>query len=222
MEKENSRLTALEKMVRYEFNLHYRSQFEADLRKATTDVYGKLPVERLTAAVDSLFTDKPRGFIVLGDFGVGKTSMLSLVMKEYLKALVPIIIKEISDKPEIFRILNDTNFAAIVNPINRASIICVSQEELINLLRDYPAYLNKRIVLIDDLGRGYEDRSGWNLALQTEYLENRYIKRLPTFITTSKETSQLREWDGWELIVDRIGHPDWLDSFRIGGKSKRK
>jgi hypothetical protein len=84
-----------------------------------------------------------------------------------------------------------------------------------------PRYNDSRIMMIDDLGRAYEDKSGWNLSLQEEFFNYRWEHQLPTFVTTNYTSDDLRKWEGWQRIVDRLGDKNWMTAYIIPGGSKR-
>jgi len=166
-------------------------------------------------SIGSLFTQDPRGLLLMGSIGCGKTSILAIVIKEYAGR---------------FLAENPIPMGYHLEPIIR--IRFVTHAELINHLRyhnndnDYgrmviPESYQKRILLLDDLGRGYDDRAGWNLALQEEYFDYRWRNNYPTYITTNLNQSELRSWQNWQRIVDRIADPAWITPVIVPGGSRR-
>ena len=92
----------------------------------------------------------------------------------------------------------------------------ITHGELIRELReDSNTYKlrEKEIVFIDDFGRGYVDAAQYNIALQFEWFNYRYERRLPTFIASNCTESELRSLDGYEAIIDRIADPSWIKAW---------
>ncbi len=166
-------------------------------------------------SIDSLFTHNPNGLLLMGSIGCGKTSILAIVVKEYTG-----------------RYLEENPMPLHYYLEQHIRIRFVTHAELINNLRYYnkdtdngrmviPEGFQKRILLLDDLGRGFDDRAGWNLSLQEEYFDYRWKFNYPTFITTNLTHSELRSWPNWQRIVDRIADPNWITSVIVPGGSKR-
>lgn len=185
----------------------------------------------IISSVNSMSTDKPKGLIMTGGFGTGKSSVLYLIKKMIAWKLA-------LGYPRL-EIYGDGGDDELAEHLirghwmrNNLHISIISHFELTRYIRDIAGdmlskqdcvlYDKKVILMIDDLGRGYDDKAGWNLALQDEYFDWRWQHRLPTFITTNKTPQELRQWDGWGRIVDRIADPEWMKAIRVGGESKRK
>jgi DNA replication protein DnaC len=160
------------------------------------------------------------GLLLIGPVGTGKTALLWLYYQTYLRERIGLLCKR----------LKEYDLHEEMRHWYRHNCFVLTHFQYIQQLRnesrdnwegsDTTTDINP--LLIDDLGRGYDDKSGWNLALQDENIDYRWQRRLPTLITTNKEPEELRSWDGWERIVDRIADPSWMITWRLGGESKRK
>lgn len=149
-----------------------------------------------------------RGLACLGDVGVGKTCILRVA--------------------QLFVML------CLGGPYRcEGRVHFVNHFELVRELREYhdgrqgdgsgrtplPYYV--RYLFVDELG-GYEDKSGWNLALSEDLFNHRYEHCLTTFIATNKTKDELRAWPGWSRIIDRLGDPSWMEVISMGEGSRRK
>jgi len=167
-------------------------------------------------SIDSLFTNHPLGLILIGAVGCGKTSVLSVIIKEYIKRHFSN--KKIPDghPPNIYANIKMVTHAELISKLRSENSENVGVPPIAG--QDW----KKSIILIDDLGRGYDDKSGWNQTLLDEFFDYRWKNKLPTFISTNYTKEELRSWLGWERTVDRIADPDWLTAVVVPGESRRK
>jgi len=202
---------ALQKCDEYQRSILSPRHIEADVNKIDKRIR---PI--VEASIDSLFTDKPRGLLLLGAVGCGKTSILSIVVKEYMRR---------------YFAENEIPEGHFLN--SYINLKFVTHAELISILRSAAAETDgipplarydwkKGIILIDDLGRGYDDSSGWNQTLQDEFFDYRWRNKFPTFMTTNYNKEELLSWPGWERTIDRIADPDWLTAVVVPGDSRRR
>lgn len=179
--------------------------------------------------IDSLFTTQPKGIFLAGEIGVGKTSTLLVILKSVLTGRYLEII-EIQTEDEDIESLDGYKIENIVNGLKHL-FVSVTHFELVRQLREYygafnrsdrePDVVTRPLVFIDDLGRGYDDQSGWNLALLDEYFDRRWQNNQPVFVTTNKKPEELRTWPTWGRIIDRLCDPIWMRKVWISGESKR-
>lgn len=187
------------------------------------DEYRHIVIE----VVDSLLTNEPKGIFLAGDIGVGKTSALHVILKSVLMAQYLINLQLMDEDVEL---LTNYEIERTAGEL-RHLFVSVSHFELVRQLRDFygsvnrserePTVVSRPLVFIDDLGRGYDDQSGWNLALLDEYFDRRWQYYRPVLVTTNKKPEELRNWPGWGRIVDRLCDPLWMRKVWISGKSKR-
>jgi len=161
--------------------------------------------------INRVWSEKAIGMMCCGDVGTGKTAILRLVQ---LAAYI----------------LYGGYGAA------KDHIVYVSHFELVRQLREYqslretvgvdqvgtPKSHYVRHLFIDDLGRGYEDKAGWNLSLLEEMFNERYERMKPTFVSTNKTPDELKSWEGWSRIVDRLLDPSYMLTISTGSGSRRK
>jgi len=167
-----------------------------------------------------------KGLLLSGPVGTGKTSALyvlfkHLIWKFFRENIASQLEREESDRAPI---------ESLIKCLGR-QFAFLTHFELIRQLRAYyersnlgdeqPEIFRVPLLFIDDLGRGYDDKSGWNLALLDEFFDLRYQHRLRIFVTTNKTPQELRAWENWERIIDRLCDPSWMRTAMMGGKSKR-
>lgn len=75
------------------------------------------------------------------------------------------------------------------------------------------------VLFIDDLGTEYDSK--FTLAKFTDLIEYRYTNYLPTFITTNASIDDMRGWEGYERLADRIGDKNWMRELIYAGNSRR-
>lgn len=164
-----------------------------------------------------------QGLFLAGPVGTGKTSALYIILKALL-------FKQISSLAKTEPL---TSFRDLF-PRIRASLSIYrwfNHFELVRSLRTYyddyqnlyniPEFFRTPSIFVDDLGSGYDDKSGWNVALLNEFFGYRDQYRLRIFVTTNKTPSELRVWNGWERIIDRLCDPSWMRTATMTGQSKR-
>lgn len=205
-------------------------------RQARWDMVDPIAVSLAVKSIDSLFTRKPHGLFIVGNYGVGKTCLINLVQREYyrrlslrhptLETLLPYIGKEffIKTEDDLYKYLSDGYWLA---QFGRPFII-ITHGKLLKTLRDHSSSheggqpLRKYILAIDDFARGFSDRSGWNVSLEFEFFNDRWRNRIPTFLTSSKTGAELREMADYGAIIDRLGDSSWITAVSYAGESKRK
>lgn len=167
------------------------------------------------------------GVMIMGGVGCGKTSALSVLFDmycDYLSDRLEAKIKNIEadNFPSYYEFgYNDFKMRILTHWDLIRHLRDVVEMKAVDKTKDKVAYFSENILVIDDLGRAYDDKSGWNIALQEELFDFRWRNCLPTFITSNYGPEQLREWKGWERIIDRIGDNNWIKAYTISGKSKR-
>lgn len=207
--------------VKRRFDEYYNAVVSPNHRDATllgVDEAVRCAIAAIARQMREVFCGRHnRGVFLTGPKGVGKTSVLALLLKAYLRAA----------RCEIVEALPDSDIALErMGLFDRVDVGFCTHEELVNALRsdDFTErmILRRRVMFIDDFGRGYDDKSGWNLSRQDDYFDRRWRNRCPTFMTSNLSPKQLRSWQGWDRVVDRIADPRWMEVFIINSESKRK
>lgn len=183
--------------------------------------------EVITQTIDQILAGNTVGLCLAGNIGVGKSSAMYLIMKYVLTAQYVTFLEGMEGEIE-HRNYWDGERAVIAT---KGNLIILTHFELTRALRqaydgnerfpERPYFLDASYLFVDDFGRGYDDRSGWNVALLEEYIDDRWRNKRPMFITTNKRPEELRAWDGYARIIDRLLDPAWMRKVWIGGKSKR-
>ena len=200
-----------------------------------TDTDRKLFRDTVRETIGDLTGTEPRGLFLAGSVGIGKTAALYVILKHWLWAwsqacpLVEIQVQFLGYGKEcVQREFERWVFSA-------ADYAVLTHGRMVDILREHaaarkenpnlgqiPEILLRRCLFIDDLARGYDDRSGWHVSMQFEVFNHRWEHHLPTFVTTNKNPDELRSWDDWEAIVDRLCDPNWNRKLHIEGTSRRK
>lgn len=179
---------------------------------------------------------KPTGLLLLGPVGTGKTSALHLAWRRYWllcastyygsNGTLPV---GGDDEDGIVEYLNERAWLPCTYPVH-----FYRHGELVKALRSAHdegrgglgaavSPYHTGLVILDDFGRAYDDRAGWNEALQFEWFDWRWCHRLPTLISTNMTKEELNEQPGqWAAIVDRLADKRWMIPYSISGTSKRR
>lgn len=194
---------------------------DASLEKADRRVQQEIKTVFLTKSVLPA-----RGFVLVGPLGCGKSSDLAIILRIYLERLLENTMETLKADADTWRLEGLRDYAGQIQRtgflLPKIDAFFMTHAELIRQLRDGGEIPLRKLALIDDFGRGYDDKAGWNLSLQEEYFDWRWRFRLPTFITTNLTPVQLRSWAGWERIIDRIGDPGWMAALAVNRESGRK
>jgi len=163
-----------------------------------------------------------KGLLLSGDVGVGKTAALWVLVKYYYAY------RFLVDKTE-----QDPNGSEGPEQWNEdpASMIYLTHFKLSGELRDYHRHTDvganqpesywRPLVAIDDLGTRFEDKAGWNIAIEYDFFNRRWERGLPLYCTTNKSIAELRETEGWARIADRLADPAWIITAGTDSESQR-
>ena len=217
----------LERLIYKKALEHYDSPMH---RGASIDKIDERIRHHFEDSLASLFTPQPKGLLLTGPTGTGKTYAMYAVIYGYIKEWIRRVKPVNPHKEGDWNYLPDEYVADGYARNISSTVVFVTHFELVRYLRDTVSdekdfrigYLGKHILMVDDLGRGYDDQSGWNIALQDEYFDWRWKNLKPTFISTNKTPAELRSWPGWERMVDRFADKLTMTVIEMGGASKRK
>ncbi len=168
--------------------------------------------------IDQLFSPNPKGIFLTGDVGTGKTSILRVIWRYLVSGLAIQEYRNIIAKTHQSGYGQTPEYQFLTNwDLVRNLRKDVEEQE-----DDWSGSKSVKYLFVDDLGRSFEDKSGWNQALQDEFFDYRWQECLPTFISTNKTAEELRAWEGWSRIVDRLCDPSWMVMLKMGEGSRRK
>jgi len=190
----------------------------------------------ITDSVASVISGKPRGLLLMGDVGVGKTSLLFIIWRRLMKlgAMKLVMWHKLHGGLKVHKNGSTTPSHWLILQKQTHSLLrtfgCTKQthSELVEGLRDGTNQIgstlnNARPLLIDDFGRSYADSRGWNVSLQDSLFDLRWRCGHPTYVTTNLTPEGMRSMGReWDAIVDRIADPAWMEAWTIGGPSQRK
>ncbi len=183
-------------------------------------------------ACQRIVTKHPLSLLVIGQFGTGKTHILHAIMRHLSRLLWPEFEMRFPVKAKAGTSDTIRTFAFCM----MEEVALITHHELVRMLRssvgqEQDVYFDRairetpaghQIVLLDDLGWGYDDKGGFNLSLLNEYFDWRWRRRLATIVTSNKTLKELNEWEGWERIVDRFADEEWMKVVPLTGRSKRR
>lgn len=204
----------------------YRSVFEQTIqpahRNATLDYYkDQTIINELRATIESMSSDQPRGVILCGPVGSGKTSALSLLFQALLN--------HTADK--LYANYGNFDFRRIHTDI-AFPYMYFTHARLVKKLRDesgsQEAWWYKKFIFIDDYGVKYDDTKGWNLYLEQLFFDHRSGHELPMYVSTNYTVGELKSMrkgkQGIELqrIIDRLCDDRINSTIVLLGESGRK
>jgi DNA replication protein DnaC len=214
------------------FNKAVESYFSPRHLAARMDRVDKDVQAEIYKCLGSISGGDPYGLLFSGAVGNGKTSILCLLFKYFIDEAKRHFYKKIA--PDIIAVVGEYFYTGpneVFSVKNSDYIRFVTHAGLVEVLRseksetgaslEHHYLFQTKIILLDDLGRGYDDKSGWNISLLEEFFDYRWRTNKLTFITTNFEIPDMRRWDGWQRIVDRILDPHWIVPIAVPGTTLR-
>ena len=190
--------------------------------------------------IENVGQPKDRGLLILGPVGCGKTSILALMLKHYLLNLdhrydARIKAGEYFDRGGLDFVDKENRYGSLYDYIKFSF---TTHAGIVKSLRDggnfecemginHSIQLKDKLIFIDDFGRCYDDKSGWNIAVQDEYFDYLWRNRVPVYMTsnyTPNELEKMRRGElrpEWQRIIDRIMDASLMTRIVINEKSKR-
>jgi DNA replication protein DnaC len=195
--------------------------------------------------MEEMFEEERKGLILMGPVGVKKSGSLALLLKYYLKQQEAKIQLQIAGYKKQRSGCEEVDDYIIKQWIGWAfsDFVFLTHADLVQHLRrhygsegDYgsrynqtlPNHLMRRYLFLDDFGRGFYDKSGWNLFLESEFWDYRYVNNLPVYLTTNYSQDQLKAMrqDHSQIemtrIVDRLCDPAWMRFLSMADEPKMR
>lgn len=215
------------KMIARHFPWYSESHMEAD----RSDIDEKY--KDIHSACQKILSLEPLSLLLIGQYGTGKTYVLHAMVRHLSRLMWPSFQ---AFHAENLKIRSAVSMMETYALSMMRDVALITHYELVRMLRssigqdqdcffdrsikDTPA--GRRVVFIDDVGRGYDDKGGFNLSLLDEYFDWRWRRRLATIVTSNKTIKELNDWEGWGRIVDRFADEKWMKVVPLTGKSKRR
>jgi DNA replication protein DnaC len=179
----------------------------------------------------------PNSLMFLGTYGVGKTAAMYYIMHWILSILWKYrpggqqgcgVEKQVGEDEESMvsfgsQWLFSTSRLLFTKHAHLVSLLREEKsEDSGRISRTIKPFDERLVLMVDDLGRSYLDKSGWNLSLEDEYWDWRWENRLPFCATSNMTVDEFRSVPGYERVADRILDPAWTKTVIFTGESKRR
>lgn len=230
----NSELTYSDLIQRFNsLNKEKRCKFKLFIDKVVPRKFHNLGLTQVVpqehtslfnSVVASFGKEEPISLYLYGGVGVGKTATLYALYKLYFLNKYITILDDFPATNDDYnitirlgwehknaRIFTHYNLIKEMRDMNYESEDCT----------DLPEIADTKILFIDDIGRGYSDKAGWNQALLSEFIDYRWANHLPTYFSSNRNPKELGNFFSPEAI-DRLADTNWLTLVRYSGKSHRK
>lgn len=156
----------------------------------------------------------PRGCLIAGTLGTGKTTILAYICFRLVKHYARVKRYWVrAGTEDIVRYDWDILDFPFVPVGELFDLFFDRRRDEIQRYRDAPC------LFLDDLGREYQ--TDFPLSRFENFIEHRYANLLTTFITTNIAPEDLANNPKWARIVDRMRDKKWMDVITIKGESMR-
>lgn len=233
---ENNQSVVAEKLTPSPIEINVREYYWPKVEKilgprhimASIEEVDKRIRPKIQSIIDNLYTDGRKGAYIMGNIGSGKSSVLSILFKAAIEHKFRRVVDWLRE--------NGREHVAHYNAPSIEmdfKLIYITHSELIREIRGHikehdessmiPYRLaNADIIFIDDFGRAYDDKAGWNVSIQDEFFDWRWVNKKHLFITSNYRPDTIREWEGYGRIISRITDPGYADIIQVPGGDRRK
>jgi len=162
-------------------------------------LFDKNVFKEICGCVRELLNDGCRGLLIMGDPGTGKTTIMRYIIERL------VVGSECRIQPGQLLFLSiDRLYEAIFD----------RNDKIISRIRSV------KYLFIDDLGQAYE--SEFACSKFESIMSDRYNDLLPTFFTTNKTVSELKDNRAMRRLYDRLRDRDWIyATLQVCGESMR-
>ena len=172
--------------------------------------------------VNNFKTRQPRGTILSGSFGCGKTTLLHWLAFRILKDVPADCLRSIhlpiipGGEDEIYIVSKRPCFS--IKMCRTSKLLTLMLERQHEAVQTFE---RAEILMLDDFARIYS--GDLPLTKLEDFIEYRYANLLPTFITLDITLTDMVKQTQWTAMVDRFKDSKWMfPGLVLAGGSRRK
>lgn len=183
-------------------------------------------------SVDSLFTAHPKGLVLTGAVGTGKTAMCCLALESVADKLIELFTSQ-------FKLIDGADISQLPDQYacwfhSQLSVLYITEFQLIRKITqwtkgketwDWADYAKYQLIVLDDFGRAH--RTDWSRTILDEFIDWLWSNNIPIWVSTNyhyEVLDEMRQPDSsseYKRIVDRLLDPGWTMQLSTGNKSMR-
>lgn len=204
-----------------------------EFRHIKFDMFDESLKSTLEKVSINLLNDNPVGLLLMGNIGTGKTSALWWLSKIYAVRTYIEYLYRFDKNLNFDNLREPLLYPEIINCYSYLEITCgvrTAFQHTTNMrfnfqnnteYKEMGRLYNLPNMFIDDFGVELDDAGGWNKTLWDEFIDYRWRWSKPLFITTNFMLDEMKAWNPWARVVDRLTTKKKMIRIQIKGGSKR-